>query len=184
MSILGDQSTFAIQCEVSDLMYDPPQAHLRVWIGDKPVGDYEDVIILSASVSYLLDFLKFTGDRYEPDLDEKSKKEVFQLIFDSVIYTVPAGKTLSEIVANHNPSDHDIQPPYENIEKRFHLESFGMSSFLDKYNLILVETRNKKQRLIWRALSDMELHEILLEPMTFETVANQFLAWSEAVLCS
>ncbi|RUR81868.1 Imm42 family immunity protein [Chlorogloeopsis fritschii PCC 9212] len=181
MSIFGDKSSFAIECQVSRVIDGQTFAHLRLWVGGKPIGDYEDEIVLSSCISYLLDFLKFTGDRYEPNLDEKSKEEVFQLIFDSVVYTIPTGiTTLSEIVSIYNSSNDKAQLLYENIERRFHLDSFGMSSFSDKFNLILVETKSGKQRLIWRALSDMKIHEALLEPKSFEAIANQFLVWAES----
>jgi predicted house-cleaning noncanonical NTP pyrophosphatase (MazG superfamily) len=181
MSIFGDKSSFAIECQISRVLNGQTYAHLRLWVGGKPIGDYEDEIILSSCISYLSDFLKFTGNRYEPDLDEKSKEEVFQLIFDSVVDTIPTGiTTLSEMVSIYNSSNDNAQPLYDNIERRFHLDSFGMSSFSDKFNLILVETKSGKQRLIWRTLSDMEIHEALLKPKSFEAIANQFLVWAES----
>lgn len=180
MSIFGDKYSFAIESQVSRVLDERVYIHFQVWVGGKPIGDYEDEIMLYSCISYLSDFLKFTGNRYEPDLDKKSKKEVFQIIFDSVVYTLPAGKTWNEIFANYNPSNEDTQPPYEDIQRRFHLDSFGMSSFSDKFNLILVETKSGKQRLIWRAISDMELHEQILEPRSFEAIANQFLLWAES----
>jgi len=179
MSIFGDQSIFAIECQVSRLLEKRVYTHFQVWVGGKPIGDYEDEIMLYSCMSYLSEFLKFTGNRYEPELDEKSKEEVFKMIFDSVVYTLPVEKTWNEIFAIYNPSD-GIQPPYEDIMRRFHLDSFGMSSFSDKFNLILVETQSGKQRLIWRAISDMELHEQILEPKGFEAIANQFLLWAES----
>jgi len=102
------------------------------------------------------------------------------LIFDSVVRTLPAGKTWNEIIATCNSSSDNTQPPYEDILRRFHLDSFGMSSFSDKFNLILVETKSGNQRLIWRAISDMELHEQILEPGSFEAIANQFSLWAES----
>jgi len=181
MSIFGAKSIFAIECQVSRILDERVYTHFQVWIGGKPVGDYEDEIVLWSCISYLSDFLKFTGNRYEPDLDKKSKEEVFHLIFDSVVSTLPAGiKIWSEIVSIYNSSNDNTQPPYEGIERRFHLDSFGMSSFLDKFNLILVETKSGKQRLIWRAISDMKVHEQILEPRSFEAIANQFLLWAES----
>ncbi|NJL77642.1 MAG: hypothetical protein HC836_35470 [Richelia sp. RM2_1_2] len=180
MSIFGDISIFAIECQVSRLLEERVYANFQIWVGGKSIGDYEDEIMLYSCMSYLSDFLKFTGNRYEPDLDEKSKEEVFQIIFDSVVYTLPVGKNWNEIFTNYNPSNEDAQPPYEDIQRRFHLDSFGMSSFSDKFNLILVETKTGKQRLIWRAISDMKVHEQILEPGSFEAVANQFLLWAES----
>lgn len=60
-------------------------------------------------------------------------------------------------------------------------ESEGFT-FSDKFNLILVETKTGKQRLIWRAISDMELHEQILEPGSLEAIANQFLLWAESTI--
>lgn len=181
MSIFGNKYNFAIECQVSRVLDGQPYAYLRLWAVGKSIGDYEDEIVLSICMRYLLDFLQFTGNRYEPDLDKKSKEEVFQLIFDSVVYTIPTGiTTLSELIASYTPPNNNAQPLYENIERRFHLDSFGMSSFLDKFNLILVETQSGKQRLIWRVISEMKVYEALLEPKTFEATANQFLLWAES----
>ncbi|MCC5670195.1 hypothetical protein LC653_42000 [Nostoc sp. CHAB 5784] len=87
---------------------------------------------------------------------------------------------MSEMLAIYGSLSDNTQPTYENIERRFHLDSFGMSSFSDKFNVILVETKSGKQRLIWRVLSEMKVYEVFLEPKSFEAVANQFLIWAES----
>ena len=181
MSIFGDKYSFAIECKVSRMLDGQTFAHFQLWAGGKSIGDYEDEIFLSTCISYLLDFLQFTGNRYEPDLDEKSKEEVFKSIFDSVVYTIPAGiTTFNEIVAIYNSLSDNTQLLYKNVQRRFHLDSFGMSSFSDKFNVILVETKRGKQRLIWRVISDMKVHEVFLEQKSFEAIANQFLLWAES----
>lgn len=180
MSIFGDKYSFAIECQVSRVLDGQTFAHFQLWAGGESIGDYEDEIVLSTCIRYLLDFLQFTGNRYEPDLDEKSKQEVFKSIFDSVVYTIPVGiTTFNEIGAIYTLSD-KAQLLYENVERRFHLDSLGMSSFSDKFNVIIVETKSGKQRLIWRGLSDMKVHEVFLEQKSFEAIANQFLLWAES----
>lgn len=181
MSIFGDKYSFAIECQVSRVLDEQTFAHFQLWAGGQSISDYEDEIILSVCRNYLLDFLQFAGNRYEPELDEKSKEEVFNLIFNSVVYTIPTGiTTLNEMMAIYNTPSDNAQTLYENVERRFHLDSFGMSSFSDKFNVILVETESGKQRLIWRVLSDIKIHEVFLEPNSFEAIAHQFLLWAES----
>lgn len=179
MSVFGDKSVLAIESEISRILSGKKYAHLRLWAAGKSIGDYEEEVVLLSCISHLTEFLKFTGNRYESDLNNKSKEEVFQLIFESVVVTLPSGlKNLSEIISFYN-SKEKIESPYENIISRFHVDSFGMSA-LDGFNIILVETGSGSQRFIWRANSDMKLHEVFLQDNEFESVANQFLLWAES----
>ncbi len=177
MSIFGNKSNFAIECQVSRILDNKLYLNFQLWIDEESIGDYEDEIPLSGCIGYLIDFLKFSDDRYEPDLEDKSKDEVFDKIFNSVIYTFPKGATLEQMINFGFHLDNSNLPQYENIELRFHLDPLGMSSFADKFNIILVETKDKRQRIIWRNLSDLKLHETILKPKTFETIAIQFLEW-------
>jgi hypothetical protein len=149
-----------------------------MWAKENSIGDYEDEIFLTSCVAYLEDFLSFSGQRYEPDLDQKSKEEIFELVYDSVIFTLPARFTIGELLNHNFSSDRGSITPYENVQERFHLDSIGMSSFQDKFNIILVENILGEEKLIWRTISDMQIREVTLPAKCFEDVANQFLLCS------
>ncbi len=173
MSIFGNKSFFAIEYEKTRVIDKYIYINFRFWAGGQEIGDYEDEIYLHTCLSYLSDFLKLSDQRYEPELEQKNKDDVFQIIYD-VMFVEP-------------PEDVDSNFFYRKVADlgtRFHLDSIGSSSFDDKFNIILIDTSSGYERLIWRTLSDMEIHEITLPPKTFETVANQFLLDAKKYLVS
>jgi hypothetical protein len=176
MTLFGNKTIFAIECELSRAFTNPIYIHFRFWAGGENIGNYEDEIFLSTCISYLKEFMEFAGQRFEPELEGQSKEDIFRLIFDSVVFTVPPGMNISEFICGGASFEENPMPRYKNIEKRFHLDAVGVSSF-DKFNIILVETLSGEERLIWRTLSDMELHEIVIPLKGFETVAKQFTSW-------
>jgi hypothetical protein len=179
--IFGDKSKFAIECE--PVLFDgrSHQVRFRFWAANTPIGDWEDTIQLHASVNWLKDFLRYSGDRYEPSLEDKSKDEVFRLIYESVVLTVPKGMTLREFVDLPDTEPDENPPIYRSARERFHLDQVGMSS-VDNWSSILLERGDGTARLIWRNVDDLELHEVLLPPRYFDMVADQYLDWSRAIL--
>lgn len=180
--IFGDKKTFAIECE----NVSPPDMesyiHFRVWARGHFIGDYEETVLLKASLSWLLEFMKYSQSRREPSLDTKSKEEVFQLIFDSVVLTVPQGLILSDVVKDSAICPDPTPPSYANVRERFHLDQIGMSSFSDKWNIILIENEDRSQRLMWRNLKDMQVHEALLPPSCFENAVSGFIQWANLLV--
>jgi hypothetical protein len=175
MSIFGDKSLFAIECEKSCVINNFTYINFQFWIGDEKVGDYEDEISLSSCLSYFLDFLKFSGQRHELELDQMLKEDVFRVIYESIILTIPENVNIEEILSGEYVIENPVTPKFENIQERFHLDSIGMSSFQDKFSIILVETELGFERIIWRKIASMKIREIILPPHYFETVANQFI---------
>jgi Immunity protein 42 len=182
MSIFGDKSLFAIEYEHSCGHNSHTYIHFRFWAGGQEIGDYEDIIYLSDCLCYLSDFLKLSNQRYEPELEQKSREDIFRIIYDSCMVTLPDQIRLEDILSNNLVTQESNPQKFNNIQERFHLDSIGMSSFQDRFNIILIEDRSGNQRLIWRTLSDMKIYEVNLPFKTFETVANQFLIDANAYL--
>jgi hypothetical protein len=182
MSIFGDKSLFAIEYEESCIISSSIYINFQFWIGGERIGDYEDEISLSSCLSYLSDFLKFSAQRYEFDLDQMDKEEIFKTIYDSIVLTIPDHVSIDEILSGEYIIEIPITPRFENIQERFHLDSIGMSAFQDKFSIILVETELKFGRIIWRKIADMKIREVILPPNYFESVANQFIfSFSERI---
>lgn len=182
MSIFGDKSLFAIEYENSHEHNSPIYIHFRFWAGGQEIGDYEDIIYLSDCLCYLSDFLKLSRQRYEPELEQKSKEDIFKIIYDAFIITLPDQIRLEDILSNNLVVQECDPQKFDNIQERFYLDSIGMSSFQDKFNVILIEDSLGNERLIWRTLSNMKIYEIHLPSKTFETVANDFLLHANAYL--
>lgn len=176
--IFGDKNEFAIECEICEIHSEKwVFANFRLWANNQPIGDYEDSMDLLGGSHWLKTFLNCSDGRFESTLDDKTAEEVFSLLFDSVMLTYPKGGILNE-----QPFP-IISPPklYSNIRNRFHLDSIGMSSFMDKWNVILVETSNKSQRFIWRNLDDLKIFEANFPPGKFEEISNMFLRWVDSI---
>lgn len=181
--LFGTTSTFGIECEIT-YRYDETwtYGHIRMWADANPIGDYEDSTHLRACLNWLVDFLSYADVRCEPSLDNKSKEEVFRLLFDSCMLTMPEGVGILEFVPEEAEELDAARLAYPQARERFHLDGVGMSSFSDKWNVILVEKSDRFQRLIWRNLKDMRIQEALLPPGCFEAVAAQFVTWASTNL--
>jgi hypothetical protein len=180
--IFGDKSELAIECDIIKIHSEQwVFAYFRFWANNNPIGDYEDSMDLLSGSRWLKTFLNCPDGRYESTLDDKGAEEVFSLIFDSVMLTVPKGSSLKELLEEVTPLPDSSTPPYPSIIRRFHLDQVGMSSFMDKWNVILVDTANKSQRLIWRNLDDMKIFEANLPAGKFEEISNMFLRWVDSI---
>ncbi|MCU7960885.1 MAG: immunity 42 family protein [gamma proteobacterium symbiont of Bathyaustriella thionipta] len=75
----------------------------------------------------------------------------------------------------------DLKPTLsaEDYEKHCHVDSIGLESFKDKFNMILVEGKHEVQRLLWRSTDNPQIHEVFLPPKYFEDVGRQFISWAE-----
>lgn len=175
MSIFGDKSIFAIDCEESRVISGSTYINFQFWSGGIRIGDYEDEISLSSCLGYFSDFLSFSGQRYEPDLDKMDKEDVFKAIYDSIVFTIPDHVSMGEVLSGEYVMEIPVTPKFENIQERFHLDSIGMSSFQDKFSIILIETESRFERLIWRKITDMKIQEVILPPNYFETISKQFI---------
>ena len=183
MTLFGTTSTFGIECEITFRQDESwTYGHIRMWADANPIGDYEDSTYLRACLNWLTNFHSYANVRCEPSLDNKSKEEVFRLLFDSCMLTIPEGVGFLEFVPEESEELGAARLAYPQARERFHLDDVGMSSFYDKWNVILVEKSDRVQRLIWRNLKDMQIHEALLPPGRFEDVAAQFITWTSASL--
>ena len=54
-----------------------------------------------------------------------------------------------------------------------------MSAFSEDVGVMLLETADGRQRLLWRRWKDMVPNEAHLEPGEFERIAGVFLPWAE-----
>ncbi len=178
--IFGNSDQFAVECELARVYPDWIYAHFRFWIKGFPVGDFEDDMHLRAGISWFRKFLEYTGKRQAPSLEGKNKEEVFAAIFDAAVLTVPQGLTLLEYLAIYQePEDSISEEEQSRLRSWFHLDAVGMSAFMDKWNIILVENPDGSHRFIWRNLEDRRLYEAVLQPTAFEQATKSFLEWAD-----
>ena len=135
--------------------------HFRLWIGDKPIGNWEDLCMLSAVVRWMKDLVSHPTDRCENRLFFASNETVFSCIYDPLmVYKVTQ------------------QPPLFKIEatqlRRFHISHIGMSSFDDYFGVLLMECGNQ-QRILWANLETSELDDSYLPAGTLQSAFSKFI---------
>jgi hypothetical protein len=169
-AIFGDKDKFAIEVEIVYASEYPILGHFRFWAGGTPIGDWEDSTHLNGCRSWLRDFVEKEVDRREPWSDSVPAEEVMKMLWDDVMPGPPRPDGSYDI-----PSIEEVMFSSE-IVRRYHISHFGMSSF-DRVRLLLTETADGRQRLVWRDKSSPEIHEAFLDPGELQRVSEQFCDW-------
>lgn len=177
--LFGDISTFAIECEVTDRVDERWSfGHFRMWSAGQSIGDYGDSADLRGCLNWLVDSVSGAGARREPSLDDRSKDEIFRLVYDPFMVTFPEGVQFRDY---EQPEETDemvtARSAYPDARNRFHIDHVGMSSF-SNWSVILIERGDGAQRLLWRRIRDSEIGECVLGPNCFEAVASEFIEWA------
>lgn len=181
--LFGDVATFAIECEVT-VRFDARWTfgHFRMWAAGQSVGDYGDSADLRGCLNWLVDAVSSVDARCEPTLDDRSKVEVFQLVYDPFMVAIPKGVPFWDIEFPEETDERvSARSAYPDAMNRFHLDHVGMSSF-EKWSVLLIERGDGGQRLLWRRISDTEIGECVLRPNCFEDVASEFIDWARVNL--
>jgi hypothetical protein len=165
--LVGDPLRFAIQAEVLHHADDACLGRFRFWARGCAIGDYEDHALLGAIAEWLRDCQNHSGRRNEPALDAMSPDEVFAAAYDPYYADGEEGRWSGNEV-------------YQGAFTRLHITHVGMSAFSEEVGVMLLETGDGQQRLLWRRWADMASHDAYLEPGEFERVTNAFLRWVDA----
>lgn len=176
--LFGDKGHFAIECQLTSVSNDWVFANFCFWIAGSQVGDFADTMLLRPGTERLKKFLLRAKERQAKNFDGQSKEEVFAAIFDAAMLTVPQGIALHDYLrTSHAPEPNLTTAEQRSLIDCFHLDPVGMSAFADKWNIVLLEQADGAQRIIWRSLQEMTLHEITLPAALFNQVAGDFLKW-------
>jgi hypothetical protein len=165
--IFGEKNVIAIECEIEDIISDQVFGRFQLWLTGYSVGNWDDKnVFLQGCYNWAKDFWENPQNRFEPTLFEKDGHEIFELLYDSVM------------ASPNYKGPFLIDPPYENIYSRFHLSHIGMSSF-NRYDLLLVEDKDGRQRVLWRFADDGIIHESYFPPSTIQQLVVEYCAWFE-----
>ena len=183
MAIVGNSAVFAIEWNITRKCSDGKEyANFCFWVNGLQLGDFQDEIIISSTVKYLANFLNHYSVRSIEFLSGRSKETIFSHIYDGVMFTTSQNQRLHEALMDAKP-EKTIKEDWiyhSQLRDIFHLDDVGGAAFLDKYNIILFnENCLKLQRIIWRNLKDMSLHEFTLSEHYFDDVAKIFLNKSQ-----
>ena len=178
--IFGKIEILAIEVEFVETKNSVSYGHFRFWVGGQEVGNFQEVISFNASKKSLSRFLKMDDQRFDKDLDNSSKEEIFKALFDSIVATIPEGATVTEYLKERGGDSRDFSYLEKmGFQERFHLDEVGQEAFRDKVNLLLLKRSDSFERLIWRDLKTMVVMEKVLPPGFFVQTANEFLSWQK-----
>jgi hypothetical protein len=180
--LFGNKSTFAIESELSRREPGWLFAHFRLWANHHAIGDFTENAVLRGCVEYLAEFLGAENLAFDARLVDKPIEEVFKCVFEQEIITCYPNETLDDAYERWSVEFKSTACIIENARNRFHLDSAGMSAFMDKVNVILVDNGDGRGRLIWRELQTMQLQEAWFPLTAFFEASNQFLAWGNSEL--
>ena len=136
MMLFGDKGTCAVEVNIDDVFEGWVFGSYQLWVRGVSIGDEADHSVdLKGCWSWMRDFIERRWDRYEPDLYEMDKRQVFL-------------RLANWVSSNMNPHRFSKEL-YENSYPRFHISRIGMSSF-DRFTLLLVESQTGMQRLVWQ----------------------------------
>jgi hypothetical protein len=174
--IFGNVSRFAFESEESVRLENWTFIHLRIWLGNRPFGDYEDDVALKLVIPRLESFLALGATRAERSLESLSTTEVLRDLFDSVVLTIPAGV---DVLKFESPPYRE--PPYSQIIARFHLHEVGASAFENRVAVIMTRLGDGSERFVWRDIQTGEIGDVTYPSGSFEVAATEFLQWAKAL---
>jgi hypothetical protein len=180
--LFGNKSTFAIESELSRQEPGWVFTHFRLWANHHPIGDFTENAVLRDCVGHLAEFVTKENVALDARLVDKPMEEVFKCVFEQEMITCYPNETLDDAYERWSKEIKPATCIIENARARFHLDYVGMSAFMDKVNVILVDNGDGNGRLIWRELQSMQLQEAWFPLAAFFEASNQFLEWANSQL--
>jgi hypothetical protein len=156
--IVGSKQQLAIEFEIVPSTGDVILLRFCLWAADRMIGNFGEVIVLTAVQAQIERLLHINLPRTDPELSTASK--------------VNAMETLREALYGEGG---DLQESTRLALKygRFNLKEIGISSF-DELFIFLIDAEDR-QRLIWQGTAEDEVYEAVFAKGAFERVAQEFL---------
>lgn len=162
MTFTGNKNIFAIEWAIDSYHSPYYYGYFCFWINNRQVGNFDEISTLSIIASYLDDFLKKSGTRHYPGSHNMNKEALFHFLHEKFF----------------DGSDKDSQTylRMHEFSETFWLDEVGEYSFRDKISMIIIdESEDDRQRLIWKEFATDKLYESFIPGNYFDRIANQFL---------
>jgi len=157
----GDPPGFAVEAELTAVQGKWRLGRFRFWIGEVPVGDFEDTVDLAAGARWGRCFLLSSSKRTRPDLEPLRPEQVFHELFGR--YFAPGA-------------------PIEPLERDpYLLDDVGESSLRDRATVLVFRQRDGFDRLIARSWVTGTTQQIIVEPGHVDDVIRRFCEWVESL---
>lgn len=162
--IVGDNSAFAIECELVEMLDDRRYGHFRFWVLGRSVGDYSDWVDLDGCRAWLRSFVDDTVCRNEPRLNGLDADTVYQIV---------TRQAMQGLITDGL----ELYDPF----RRFYISHLGMSAF-DRFDVLLFQLPGS-ERLIWMDAAESLVHDAYLPLGIVESVARSYCAdWDRQLL--
>ncbi|WP_266160138.1 Imm42 family immunity protein [Dyella silvatica] len=167
--LVGDKSECAVDIKIENNFDGWVFGTYLLWVRGIPIGDdYDNSVDLKGCWNWMRDFVTYPENRYEPDLYDMDKRQVYLRLATSVL-------------PNENPSGF-AKEVYEDTTSRFHIDHIGMSSF-NRYILLLVKDEKGMERLVWRE-SYGDIQDVYLSAGQLESVFAEAVRLLEDTMVS
>jgi hypothetical protein len=158
---VGNKLRFGIEWTITGREGTFVFGNIRLWANNEPIGDFQEVDLVSRVAYLFKQSIKLRDKRFDPDLCTQDKALVIEKVWNAVY-----GDIDDEI-----PLGDGIKYAPFNI-----LDSWADG--FDNYNAAIVECKNK-QRFIWKNRKTGVVKESILTIGEYESVANEFINWME-----
>ncbi|MCX7423650.1 MAG: Imm42 family immunity protein [Planctomycetia bacterium] len=159
--IFGNRECFAIETAEPTVIDGRLYSHFRFWIGGSPIGCWDDLIPLVASVGYMSQFCQHQNDRIDSKFGIDTPLQIFDAVYERFYRT------------DYRSADEALRRSRD----VFHMDDIGMSSIVDQYGLVLVAADTTTARLVWKEWAEPEvIHDFPLPFGEVERVGQLFIA--------
>lgn len=157
---VGDKQLFALEWEITQIVDNWIFGEFFFWIRGHRIGNSSDNSVhLGGVAEWIANFLEDPQDRFEPELFDLSKLEVYRRLALSVL-------------VQDDPEIESVEV-YKNTFSRFHISHIGMSSF--DLTTLLLKDSSGLERCVWKVYQG-EICDAYLPENEMENVFRQFLS--------
>ena len=150
--LVGASEQFAMEYEIVPSPGRAILGHFRMWANGREIGDFQDVLVLTAVQAQIEHSLRFADRLADPALLAADKADAVRIIQETL---------------------YGASVPLSLKYARFNLTDVGLTSF-DRLWVFLIATPTE-QRLLWRKKKGLDVGEVGFPVGTYETVAREFL---------
>ena len=154
--LIGIREQLAMEYQIIESSGEVVLGHFGLWAQGQRVGNFSDVVVLTAVQAQVERSLQRSDQRTDPYLFEADKAVAFETIRD-IIYGA-AGES-------------DV--PRSVRYGCFNLTDLGISAFDGLYVFLVAGLRG--QRLLWAEVGSTAANEAKLPAGTYETLAQEYL---------
>ncbi len=141
--------------------------HLQFWVDGHALGDWDDSASLASAARWGRTFLAHSIERFRPDLDSSSARDILAELYEQFVVDRPA--------------DIPLAPPTKSWSRGpFVLDEVGEASIRDRARIVAVRT-STRDRIIARCLRTNQVFECLLDAGELYAIIQDFCEFVEAV---